>query len=145
MFGTIYRRASVAAIAAITAMCLSACEGSRHETSKGPIELTSACELAKGAALDGRLVRFRSGFDLGVEFVRVVDAGCPRINLFLRAADQSIDLTLCSEEGMRFGYPVNPDFNVKATFTGVFRAAKPDGGSVKVVSMTDISGERGPK
>ena len=90
-------------------------------------------------------MRFRSKFELGVEFVRVVDAKCPRINLFLRAADQSIDLSLCSEEGMRFGCPVNPDFKVSAAFMGVFHASKSDGGSVKVVSMTDISSESGPK
>jgi hypothetical protein len=67
----------------------------------------------------------------------------PRIYLFLRAADETIDLTLCSAEGMRFGCPVNPDFKVNATFMGLLHARKPGLASVTVLSMKDISSGRG--
>jgi hypothetical protein len=76
--------------------------------------------------------------------VRVVDSRCPRINLFLhRAADSGLDLTLCSEAGMRFGCPVNPDFKVKATFTGVFHASNSNGGFVEAIAMNDVSSDSG--
>jgi hypothetical protein len=127
-------------------MCLHACDGWSSEGLKEPIQLTSACELAKGsAALDGRLIRFRSEWEVGVEHVRAFDSRCPRINLFLRGANPSVDLTLCSEEGMRFGCPVNPDFKVQATFTGVFHDWNSKGGSIVVISMTEISSESGRK
>lgn len=132
-------------VAALAVMWLCACEGSSREASKEPIDIDSACELEKGgAALDGRLVRFRSEFDLGVEFVRAFDRRCPRIQLFLRTANRSVDFTLCSEEGMRFGCPVNPDFQVQATFTGVFHDWHSKGGSVDVISMTEIASQGGP-
>lgn len=129
-------------VAALAAMCLCACDVSETETPKTQGDLTSACEIAKGgSALDGQLVRFRSEFDLGVEYVRVVDSRCPRIHLFLRAANPAVDLTLCSEEGMRFGCPANPDLKVKVTFTGVFHASKFEGGVVEVTSITEISSD----
>jgi hypothetical protein len=79
-----------------------------------------------------------------VEHVRVLDSECPQIMVFLRAADSNVDLTLCSEANLRYGCPVNPDFEVKATFTGVFHASK-GGGVVDVISMTEVSGESGRK
>jgi hypothetical protein len=132
-------------VAALAIVCLCACVGSSSQASKESSSFTSVCELAKGgAALDGRLVKFRSEWELGVEFARVVDSRCPRINLFLRH-DSSLDLTLCSETGMRFGCPVDPYLKVKATFTGVFHAWNSNGGSVEVVSMTDVSSDSGLK
>src|SRR5688572_1165884 len=104
-------------------MSLCACDGSGSASLREPVNITSACELATdGAAFDGRLVRFRSGWDVAVEHVRVLDSECPQIMVFLRATDSNVDLTLCNEPNFRFGCPVNPDFEVKATFTGVFHA-----------------------
>jgi hypothetical protein len=132
-------RTTVVALTATISLC--ACDGSGSGSPQEPLNISSACELAKrGAALDGRLVRFRSGFDVAVEHVRVLDTGCPPIMVFLRAADSNVDLTLCNETNLRYGCPVNPDFEVKATFTGVFHASE-GGGIVDVISMTEVSGE----
>ena len=126
-------------VALTATMSLCACDGSSHATAQKPVNVTSACEFATDAAgLDGRLVRFRSEWDVAVEHVRVLASGCPQLEVFLHhAADSSIDLTLCSEPNFRYGCPVNPDFAVKATFTGVFHASK-SGGVVDVISMTEI-------
>jgi hypothetical protein len=129
-------------VALTATMSLCACDGSGSASSPEPTNVTSACELAtSGTAFDERLVRFRSGFDVAVEHVRVLDSECPQIMVFLHAADSNVDLSLCSEPNYRFGCPANPDFKVKATFTGVFRASK-NGGIVDVISMTEVSSER---
>ena len=129
-------------VALTATMSLCACDGSSHATAQKPVNVTSACEFATDAAgLDGRLVRFRSEWDVAVEHVRVLDSECPRIMVFLHASDSNVDLTLCSQPNKRFGCPVNPDFKVKATFTGVFHASK-GGGIVDVISMTEVSSER---
>jgi hypothetical protein len=130
------------ALAATVSLC--ACDGSGSASPQEPANVTSVCQLATdGGILDGRLVRFRSGFDVAVEHVRVVDSKCPQIMVFLHhAADSNVDLTLCSEPNSRFGCPVSPDFKVKATFTGVFHASK-TGGVVDVISMAEVSGEGG--
>ena len=124
------------------AMALCACVG-RGDTSSGkPINVGSVCELAtKTAAFNGRLVRFRSGFDVAVEHVRVVDSRCPGIMVFLHSEHSGVDLTLCTEKDQRFGCPVNPDLEVRATFTGVFRGSK-GGGIVDLISMDDLSSSR---
>jgi hypothetical protein len=128
-------------VALLAAMSLCACDGSGSASPLEPANVTSVCELATGgAALDGRLVRFRSGFDVAVEHVRVLDSECPQIMVFLHASDSNVDLTLCSQPNNRFGCPANPDFKVKATFTGVFHASK-GGGIVDVISMTEVSSE----
>lgn len=128
--------------ALLATMTLCGCVGSTSASPQESANVTSACELASdGAALDGRLVSFRSGFVVGVEHVRVVDPRCPSLMVFLRAADSKVDLTLCSQPNIRFGCPVNPDLEVKATFTGVFRASK-RGGIVNVISMTEVSSDR---
>jgi small subunit ribosomal protein S10 len=80
----------------------------------------------------------------GVEFVRVLDSQCPQIQLFLHAADSNVDLTLCSEPNFRFGCPVNPDFEVKATFTGVFHVRNRVT-YIDLISMAEVSRERSPK
>jgi hypothetical protein len=129
------------AVALMAAMSLYACGGPGSAAALEPVNVTSVCELATGgAALDGRLVRFRSGFDVAVEHVRVLDSACPQLMVFLHASDSNVDLTLCSEPKKRFGCPANPDFKVKATFTGVFHASK-GGGIVDVISMTEVSSE----
>ena len=135
-------RTSVA-LAATISLC--ACDGSGSVSSQEPADFASACELATNAeALDGRLVRFRSGWDVGVEFVRVLDSQCPQIQLFLHAADSNVDLTLCSEPNFRFGCPVNPDFEAKATFTGVFHVVKRVA-YIDLISMAEVSSERSLK
>jgi len=133
-------------VALTATLSLCACGGSGSASPQEPANATSACEFATdGAALDGRLVRFRSGFDVAVEHVRVLDSKCPQLMVSLHhAADSNVDLTLCSEPNFRFGCPGNPDFEVKATFTGVFHASK-RGGIVEVISMTEVSGESGRK
>lgn len=57
------------------------------------------------------------------------------------AADSNVDLTLCSAPDSRHVCPVDPDFEVKATFTGVFHASRDGGGHVAVTSMTEVSGK----
>jgi hypothetical protein len=136
--GSNYLRVALAAIAATS---LHACDGARMASPGAPVDLSSACELEKGAAFDGQVVRFRARFEGGVEHVRAFDEGCPRINLFLRADNPGVDLSLCSEKDMRFGCPFNSDLEVKATFSGVFRASKSDGGSVTVTSISDVVSE----
>ena len=126
----------------MAAMALCACDRSGGNSPQEPTQVASVCELATGgAALDGRLVRFRSRFDVGVEFVRAFDSECPRIMVFLRASSSNVDLTLCSEPGMRYGCPVDPYREVKATFTGVFRGSK-GGGVVQVTSMTEVASDQ---
>jgi hypothetical protein len=131
------------AVALSVTISLCACVGRGSTSPQQSVKVISACELATdgAATLDGQLVRFRSGFDVAIEHVRVVDSQCPEIMVFLRAGDSNVDLTLCSEKDSRFGCPVNPDFHVKATFTGVFRASK-GGGIVNLVSMTEVSSAR---
>jgi hypothetical protein len=75
MYRTINSRITLAAMAAI---CLNACDGSGKGSSEEPIEFASVCELAKNIAeLDGRLVRFRSEWELGVEHARAFGPECP--------------------------------------------------------------------
>lgn len=133
-------------IALMASVPLCACNGLDSVSPQEPVSVTSACQLAtNGAALDGRLVRFRSGLDFAVEHVRVLDPECPQLMVFLHTtADSNVDLTLCSEPNSRFGCPVSPDFKVKATFTGVFHASK-TGGAVDVLSIAEVSGEGGGK
>jgi len=130
-------------VAIATTIALSACDGSGRVSAQEPANVTSVCELATDAAdLDGRLVKFRSGWEVGVEFVRVLDSECPQMQVFLHhVTDSNVDLTLCSEPNMPFGCPVNPDFAVSGTFTGVFHASK-RGGYVDVISMTEVSSKR---
>ena len=133
-------------IALMASVALCACDGLDSVSPQELVSVTSACQLAtNGAALDGRLVRFRSGLDFAVEHVSVVDPECPELMVFLRTtADSNVDLTLCSEPNSRFGCPVSPDFKVKATITGIFHASK-TGGVVDVISIAEVSGEGGGK
>jgi hypothetical protein len=129
----------IAALVTILGLC--SCGGSESSSPQQLVNVDSVCDLAiGGTALDGRLVKFRSGFEVAVEHVRANDSACPQAMVFLRADDSSVDLTLCSEANSRFGCPVNPDFEVKATFAGTFHASK-GGGFVDVTSMTDIRSE----